>query len=42
MGFTVMESFMDGVEVSSAPGRGTIVRLLKQLPVREEALARRA
>ena len=42
MGFTVMESFMDGVEVSSAPGRGTAVRLLKQLPVREEALARRA
>lgn len=42
MGFTVMESFMDGVEVKSEPGRGTAVRLLKQLPVREEALARRA
>ena len=42
MGFTVMESFMDSVEVKSAPGKGTTVRLTKQLNVREECLARRA
>ena len=42
MGFTVMESFMDGVEVYSAPGKGTTVRLTKQLDVRGEQLARRA
>ena len=34
MGFTVRESFMDGVEVKSEVGRGTTVRLLKQLDVR--------
>ena len=42
MGFTVMESFMDGVEVKSAVGVGTTVRLVKQLFSREEYLARRA
>ena len=42
MGFTVMESFMDGVEVQSAPGVGTTVRLIKRLLSREEPLARRA
>ena len=42
MGFTVMESFMDMVEVHSTPGKGTMVRLQKQLNVREECLARRA
>lgn len=42
MGFTVMESFMDSVEVQSAPGEGTTVRLKKQLNVREERFARRA
>jgi len=42
MGFTVMESFMDGVDVQSVPGRGTTVRLIKQLRMREECLARRA
>ncbi len=31
MGFTVMESFCDGVSVSSRPGRGTTVTLLKRL-----------
>lgn len=31
MGFTVMESFCDGVRVSSRPGRGTTVTLLKRL-----------
>ena len=42
MGFTVMESFMDGVEVRSAVGVGTTVRLVKQLDMREEYLARQA
>ena len=42
MGFTVMESFMDRVEVQSAPGHGTTVRLTKQLDVREECFAQRA
>ena len=42
MGFTVMESFMDRVEVQSAVGRGTTVRLAKQLNVREDSFARRA
>ena len=42
MGFTVMESFMDHVEVKSALGVGTTVRLQKQLLLREECLARRA
>ncbi len=31
MGFTVMESFMDEVEVISRPGRGTTVRMKKQI-----------
>ena len=31
MGFTVMESFCDGVNVSSRVGRGTTVTLLKRL-----------
>ena len=31
MGFTVMETFMDGVEVFSQPEHGTIVRMKKQL-----------
>lgn len=31
MGFTVMESFCDSVRVSSRPGRGTTVTLLKRL-----------
>ena len=42
MGFTVMESFMDSVEVHSIVGKGTLVRLSKRLNVREECLARRA
>lgn len=42
MGFTVMESFMDAVEVQSAPGQGTAVRLTKRLPPREESLPRQA
>ncbi|MCL2355649.1 MAG: anti-sigma F factor [Defluviitaleaceae bacterium] len=31
MGFTVMESFMDSVEVSSASGEGTSVKLTKKI-----------
>jgi stage II sporulation protein AB (anti-sigma F factor) len=31
MGFTVMESFCDGVRVNSRVGRGTTVTLLKRL-----------
>lgn len=42
MGFTVMESFMDKVEVKSAVGEGTTVRLIKRVEPREEALPRRA
>ena len=42
MGFTVMESFMDRVEVQSALGHGTTVRLMKQLHTREERFARQA
>lgn len=29
MGFTVMETFMDNVEVDSQPGMGTTIRLIK-------------
>lgn len=42
MGFTVMESFMDAVEVTSAVGEGTTVRLVKRIEARAEQLARRA
>ena len=42
MGFAVMESFMDKVEVCSSPGNGTTVRLIKQLCARREPTARRA
>lgn len=42
MGFTVMESFMDDVRVTSKVGRGTTVRLEKRLRACEEQDARRA
>lgn len=42
MGFTVMESFMDAVEVRSVVGRGTTVRLVKHVEARAETFARRA
>jgi stage II sporulation protein AB (anti-sigma F factor) len=29
MGFTIMESFMDKLQVRSAPGRGTTVTMLR-------------
>jgi stage II sporulation protein AB (anti-sigma F factor) len=35
MGFTIMENFMDEVEVHSQPGRGTEVRLRKHLQTRK-------
>jgi stage II sporulation protein AB (anti-sigma F factor) len=35
MGFTIMENFMDEVEVHSQPGRGTEVRLRKHLQSRK-------
>lgn len=41
MGFTVMESFMDAVQVISEPGRGTTVRMTKQILAPRE-LAREA
>ncbi len=31
MGFSFMESFMDELEVTSSPGKGTIVRMVKWL-----------
>lgn len=34
MGFSFMEAFMDEVWVDSAPGRGTVVRMVKRLEER--------
>ncbi len=34
MGFTIMDSFMDGLRVRSAPGRGTTVTMSKRIAVR--------
>ena len=31
MGFAVMQTFMDDVEVDSAPGRGTLVKMRKRI-----------
>ena len=31
MGFTIMESFMSSVDVSSAPGKGTVVHMRRKL-----------
>ena len=42
MGFTVMESFMDDVEVQSAPGKGTTVIMAKQMKLREDAIPHEA
>ncbi len=42
MGFTVMESFMDTLNVASAPGQGTTVKMSKRIRQRDEALPRRA
>jgi stage II sporulation protein AB (anti-sigma F factor) len=35
MGFTVMETFMDKVNVESAPGRGTTVEMVKTIQKQE-------
>lgn len=40
MGFTVMETFMDEMEVVSAPGQGTRVKLIKYLGSFNEELRR--
>ena len=37
MGFTIMESFMDGVKVRSVPGKGTTVTMRKRICPREES-----
>ena len=42
MGFTVMESFMDEVDVQSAPGKGTVVRMNKRIRLRDDAVPQRA
>lgn len=34
MGFTIMENFMDDIEIESQPGLGTIVRLKKHLALK--------
>lgn len=34
MGFTIMESFMDGVKVRSTPGKGTTVTLRRRVSLR--------
>ena len=34
MGFTIMESFMDGLTVRSAPGKGTTVTMRKRIALR--------
>lgn len=39
MGFLVMESFMDSVDVISAPGEGTTVRMRRRLGVSDPAAA---
>lgn len=31
MGFSIMESFMDELHISSKPGRGTVVRMVKRI-----------
>jgi stage II sporulation protein AB (anti-sigma F factor) len=40
MGFTVMETFMDEVEVISAPGQGTKVRMVKYIKNAAEGMGR--
>ncbi len=40
LGFAFMESFMDELDIRSAPGRGTLVSLVRLLPQPEEAAPR--
>ena len=37
MGFTIMESFMDKLQVKSVPGKGTVVTMRKRLAPRVKA-----
>ena len=37
MGFTIMESFMDGLKVRSQPGKGTVVTMRKRIARRAGA-----
>lgn len=37
MGFSVMESFMDKVNVASTPGKGTTVKMIKYIGVKNES-----
>ncbi|MDN4594131.1 anti-sigma F factor [Polycladomyces subterraneus] len=39
MGFTIMENFMDEVEILSRPGYGTTVRLVKQLKTHHQTMS---
>ena len=46
MGFTIMESFMTDLEITSKPGKGTTVHMRRKLPAAamsrtEELIARR-
>ncbi|MBQ9980610.1 MAG: anti-sigma F factor [Oscillospiraceae bacterium] len=34
MGFTIMESFMDGLKIKSVPGGGTVVHMTKTISIR--------
>ncbi len=36
MGFSIMEAFMDELEVESEPGRGTVVKLVKRIEADDE------
>lgn len=38
MGFTIMENFMDQVEVESEVGKGTRIRLLKHLKTQQQTI----
>lgn len=38
MGFTIMENFMDQVEILSSEGKGTKVRLVKELKTHRQAI----
>lgn len=38
MGFTVMETFMDSMEVESVPGVGTTIRLTKQIGTQQSTV----
>ena len=37
MGFTIMERFMDKLAVSSKPGKGTVVKMVKKITIKKES-----